>query len=161
MPCAEIVLHDSVELQDPESELFALHQAVPHEFLADPFSADLRSDSVACVADMPAAPDVVRMQDIEPQDAAVRLRRRGIGLRREKVRAALPVEIIFLRKGNAFLHNFIPDPDEVIQILLFILSYRDLHIFSFSSAYPGAAIIVKCRGAFFNLSRNSKLTSVT
>ena len=66
-----VVRHHRVELQYPESKLPAPVQAVRHEQRTDVLSTHIRAHRVACVGDMSAAPDVVRVEYVQPHRLAV------------------------------------------------------------------------------------------
>ena len=57
--------HDSIELQDPEPAGFSLAQRISYELFADLLTAAVTADCIAAVADMTAAPDIVRMKNVQ------------------------------------------------------------------------------------------------
>lgn len=59
---------DSVKLKDPEAVYFSLFHAIHDKLFPDVQTADGRSDGITCIADVTAAPDVVRVQNIESQN---------------------------------------------------------------------------------------------
>jgi len=59
---------NGVELQNTESAFFGPTYGIADKCFPDMMSSPFRSNGITGVADMPAAPDVVRMKDIEPGD---------------------------------------------------------------------------------------------
>ena len=77
---------------------------------------------------MPAAPDVNRVEYVQSERFAVFVGRNpAVSLSREKLRAAFLVEFFFLREGYSVLDDFVPDPDHIRQIFLFVFSYSGRH----------------------------------
>ncbi len=124
-----VVRHHSVELQNAKAERFGLGHAVPHERLADVPPAQGARDRVARVADMPAAADVVRVQDIEPDDrASLRVARKaGERLGGEKRVSALRVQQLGLREGHAVRDDLVPHCGGRCRVLLLIGPNDRLH----------------------------------
>ena len=84
MPSVSVALHYRIELQHPETKLFCLLQAIQHQLFADMLPANGGGNRIARVTDMPTAPDIVRMQDIQPDDLSVRVCYACITLGRKK-----------------------------------------------------------------------------
>ncbi len=60
----DIAFDYRIELKDHEAALFCLCHAIQHKLFADMLTSAFGADGVACIADVTAAPDVVRVQDI-------------------------------------------------------------------------------------------------
>ena len=127
VPRVDIRGDDGVELQDAEAVRPALRETVGDQGLAEVQAARCALDGVARVADVAAAAFVVGMQDVEAEDLAVRLGDGGVGLSGEKFRAGLLVQAVLLRKGDAVLHDLVPDPDHIGQVRRLIGSDSDQH----------------------------------
>ena len=63
-----IAFHHCVKLQNTESQFFSLLHAVPYKLFPDMLSPHIPAYCVTCIADVPAPPYVVGMQDIKPDD---------------------------------------------------------------------------------------------
>ena len=85
----DIVSHDSVELKHPEAKLLTSVEAVGNKLAPDMLSAHIRAHRIACVGDMSAPADVVRVEDVQPHYLAVILGCGGEALRREKLLCGL------------------------------------------------------------------------
>lgn len=108
---AVIVRDDGVELEDAKAQFAALLQAVPNQRFAHALSAQIAAHRIAGVADVAAAPHVVRVQDVQSEHIPV-LRvagDAGEGLLAEEAVAAFGAEKVLLRKGEARLHDLVPD----------------------------------------------------
>ena len=70
MERARVGRDDRIELEDAVAERLSLRHAVPHELFADMPAAHAVLHRIARVADMAAAADVVRMQDVQTDDLA-------------------------------------------------------------------------------------------
>ena len=116
MPGMDVALHDGIELEDTEAELLCFLQTISHQLFADMLSAHGRGNSIARIADMPAASHVIRMQDVQSDDLSVRIRHTGIALGGKEGFSAFRIQSYFLRKRDPFLNDFIPDPDHLFQI---------------------------------------------
>jgi hypothetical protein len=89
-----------------------LRKAVADKRLADAASARRRGDGVAGVGDVPAPPDVVRVQDVEAEDCPVRVGGDGgPRLPAKEGRAGGVVERFLLREGVALFEHGVPDRD--------------------------------------------------
>ena len=58
---------------------------------------------------MSAAPDIVRVEDIQSDNLSIILRYAGIALGGKEVSTGFFRQAFFLGKGNAVFHHFIPD----------------------------------------------------
>lgn len=68
MPCVHIRSNDRIKLQDAKAQLMGFRDAVFHKHLSDMQSPACGSYRIAGVRDMAASADIVRVQDIKPQD---------------------------------------------------------------------------------------------
>ena len=68
MSCMNVRRDHSVELQNAKAYPLGLFKGILNQKLTDVQSAAFGTDGVACIADMPAAPYIVRMKDIKPID---------------------------------------------------------------------------------------------
>lgn len=64
MSGVDIALDNSVELQDLKADFLCLRYTVKHELFADMLTSAFGADRVARVGDMPAPPDIVRVQNV-------------------------------------------------------------------------------------------------
>lgn len=121
--------NNRIELQNTEAVQLCLLQAVQNKLFPNMAAAERRIYRVACVADMPAPSDIVRMQNIEPADSsAARVFGDGrIGLSCEKGFSRFGVQQFLLRKCDPFLHNLIPDSDHCGQIFFFEWTDNNFH----------------------------------
>ena len=61
---------DRVKLQNPEADFRGLREAILYEKFADMLTALIFLDRIACIRNMPAAPDIVRVENVQPDDLA-------------------------------------------------------------------------------------------
>ena len=120
-----IALNDSVELQNPEAVFCTLFQAVQNEFLTDVLTAEFGTYGIACVADVSASADIVRVEDIETGDITVDLCNTRICLRFEECLPGSHIKKLFLRKSDSFFNDLIPDGDHGGKV--FIFKFADSH----------------------------------
>ena len=66
--CRKVGFYHRVKLQNTKAQLLCLFHAVAHQFFADALPAQTAFDRIACIADMPAPSDIVRMQNIQAGD---------------------------------------------------------------------------------------------
>ena len=64
MPGVDIALYNSVELQDLKADFLCPRDTVKHELFADMLTSAFGADRVARVGDMPAPPDIDRVQNV-------------------------------------------------------------------------------------------------
>ena len=120
--------HHRVELKDSEPGCFALLQRVLHDLLADVQPPCLRRDGIACVADMPAPPHIVGVENVHPQHLpGLIYRNAAVGLLPEERPSGFLGEGLLLREGSAFLDHLIPDAHHVVHIRIPIRSHCDVH----------------------------------
>lgn len=119
----------SIELQNVKAKLLRLTHAVLHQFFSNMPPAQAALDRIACVADMPTAADVVRVQNVQSDDFTIFriIRDAGKRLCRKECMTALCVQQFGLRKRDAVLYDFIPNRSRLAGILLRILSDFHLH----------------------------------
>ena len=136
---------DRIELEDAVAERLSLRHAVPHELFADMPAAHAVLHRIARVADMAAASDVVRMQDVQTDDLArlCVLRKAGERLRPEEAVRILLRQLLPLRKGHAAAHDLVPYRSGRGCVVCPVLSDLDLHrcallllLPAYSIAYP-------------------------
>ena len=61
---------NGVELQNPETDFFSFCEAILHEKFTDVLAALILLDRIARVRDVPAAPDIVWMKNVQPDHLA-------------------------------------------------------------------------------------------
>lgn len=129
MKCGMVAFDYGVELQDAVAEVFCGFHAVHDQLFTDMLSAERGCDSIAGVADMPAAADIVWMQDIKPDDFAgfFLTGNAGIGLGKEKCFAGLGSKQFCLWKSRTFGNDTVPDIDSVVCVFCGIVSDVDSH----------------------------------
>ena len=81
------------------------------ELAANEINAAGGINGIACIGDVSAAADVVRVKDIQSSDRSVVVRNAAIGLTRKKGFSAFLVEQVELRESDSFFHNIIPNAD--------------------------------------------------
>ncbi len=129
MPRMDVALYDGVELENSEPVSLRLCKAVKDEFLADVPPTAFRTDGITRVADVSAASDIVRVEDVEAYDlpAFVQCDAR-VGLRCEEFLPGVVRQRLFLRECVARLHDLVPDGDHAVDVILFVFS--DYHVLS-------------------------------
>ena len=68
MTSMNIIFHYSIELQNSKAMLLCLRKTISYQFFTDMLATTICSNSVTCICNMPAAADIVWMQDIESHD---------------------------------------------------------------------------------------------
>lgn len=63
-----IAAHHSIKLEDTKAQLLPFLHAVFYQIFSDMLPTRVRAHRIACVADMAAPPDIVRMKDIESKN---------------------------------------------------------------------------------------------
>ena len=121
--------HHGVELHHPEAVGLRLRQAVRDQLFPDVQSPRFAVHGVAGVSDVPAAADVVRVQDVQAQHGAgVGILGHGIvGLGGEKRPAGVQRQRVLLREGHAVFHHLVPDLHHGGQVFFGIGADHDLH----------------------------------
>ena len=71
MPRMDIAFHDGIELQDLEAQPAGFLHAVLHQLFSYVKASGSRGYGIACVADVTAAADIVRMEDVQSQQPAI------------------------------------------------------------------------------------------
>lgn len=129
VPRVRVAGDDGVELQNPEAMCPALFEAVRNQLFTDVQTARCALDSVAGVADMAAAADVIGVQDIKAvYMAGLPVFCDGsMGLLREKGRTGFCVQQLLLREGHAVLYDLVPDTVQSRKVGLRICSDLDIH----------------------------------
>ena len=152
MPRMDVCRHDRIELHNPESCEPGLRKAVLYKKFPDMKSAAGGAYGVACVCNVRASADVVRVQNVKPRNffAFSFFGDRAVSLRGEKCGACFFGQRLFLRKSDSFLNDFIPDSAHRRNIFFRVFSDDYfIHDFFLARNYSGQ----KNRGQDF-LSRN-------
>lgn len=71
MTSMNIIFHYSIELQNSKAMLLCLHKTISYQFFTDMLATTICSNSVTCICNMPAAADIVWMQDIESHNFSI------------------------------------------------------------------------------------------
>ena len=122
----EIRRNNRIKLKNSKAVFLSLLQGILHKLFAYMQSSGGRTDGIACIAYMTASADIIGVQDIESEDRSVFiLRHPAVGLGSKEIFPGRFIQKLFLRKGDAFLDNLIPDAGHRLDIGIFILSYRD------------------------------------
>lgn len=125
----DILRNDRIELQNAETVLLTHFKRVGNERFTYMLSPARSVNGVACVADMSAAPYIVRVKYVQAANLAVIvLGNSAAGLRSEELPSAFKRQRFFLRKSNAVLYNIIPNPYHIGNIVFGVFS--DLHFFT-------------------------------
>ncbi len=129
VPGMDIGGHHCVELQHAKAMSFALSQAILHQLLTDMQAAAGGAHRIAGVADMPAPPHIVGMQDVQAvYGAGIGIfHHTAVGLSGKKDGAGGFVQTILLREGDTLLHHRVPDSDHRGQIGLCVSAHLDIH----------------------------------
>jgi hypothetical protein len=109
---------DGIELQDAESAFFCPAHGVADKRFPDMMPSPVRYNGIAGVADMPASPDVVRMQDIKPGDLS------GFfvsgksckGLHGKERMTSFRIKLILLGEGNAVADDLVPNREACLNV---------------------------------------------
>lgn len=92
---------------------------------------------------MPAASDVVGVQDVEPKQLAVLGRHATIGLLREERRALRKAELVYLRKRHTIPHDLVPGGDVNAPLItnaeITKSNYMDVVVPTIASIEPGVS----------------------
>ncbi len=99
MAGVDIAFHNRIELHHAKAEALCLNETIAHKLFADVLSAAGGIHGVAGIAYMPAAADVVRMQNIESFYPAVFLGNSAVCLGGEKLFPALLVKELLCGKA--------------------------------------------------------------
>ena len=136
MTSMNIIFHYSIELQNSKAMLLCLRKTISYQFFTDMLATTICSNSVTCICNMPAAADIVWMQDIESHDFSIVICNTTICLCSKKVSTCFIVQKIFLWKSLAIFHNIISDINHCRNVFFRILS--DFHYLSsaFRFAFP-------------------------
>ena len=73
MPCVDIGTHHGVELHYPEAKATPLFDRIEHQALPYMKPSLIASHSIAAVAYVSAAADVIGMEDVQPNDLSIRI----------------------------------------------------------------------------------------
>lgn len=131
----EVALDDGVELEDAKPMRLRLRKAVENEPLTDVPTTAFRADGIARVADVPTAPDIVRMEYVEAGNPPAFVHRDpGVGLHRKETPSGIMCQRLFLRKCVSRLHNLVPDGDHAVNVTVNVFSYCHLLPFVESQA---------------------------
>ena len=116
--CRRICRNNRIELQNPKADFLGLREAILYEKFSDMLTALVLLDRIARIRNMSAAPDIVRVENVQPDHlAGVRInsdaRER---LRLEKGVTRLRVKRIFLRERDSVFDDIVPDFNRVVDI---------------------------------------------
>ena len=128
MPGMHVGFHHSIKLQYAKFMPLRLFHTVQNQLLSDMSTPHRTVDSIAGIANMAAAANIVWMQNVKPRHTACRLCHTAIGLGSKKQLSALYIQEFLLREGNPIFHNLIPDFYHGRKVLLRIRSYANFHI---------------------------------
>ena len=152
VPCMDVCCHNCVELQNSKTCNPGLGKTVLYKKFSDVETSAGGAYGITCVCNVRAAADVVRMQNVKPDDfsAFSFLCDRTVSLGRKKIRSVFLSQSFFLGKGNSILYNFIPNPTHRRNVFFRVFSDDYfIHDFFLARNYSGQ----KNRGQDF-LSRN-------
>ena len=123
----DIAFDDGVELEHAESVRLGLGEAVKHELFADVHPAAVRTDGIAGVRNVTAAPHVVGMEDVQSQNRSLFVHRNAcICLRGKELGSGMWRQRFLLREGIARLDDLVPDGNHAADVVLFVFS--DCHL---------------------------------
>jgi hypothetical protein len=101
-----IALNNGIELEHTKTKLLCGLQAVQHQFFTDMLSPACGGYSIASIADMSTATDIIGVQDIQSDNLSIILRYAGMALGSKEVSTGFFRQAFFLGKGNAIFHHF-------------------------------------------------------
>lgn len=129
MKCGMVAFDDSIKLQDAVAKAFCRFHAVPDQLFTDMLSAECGCDGIAGIADMPAAADIVWMQDIKPDDFSgfFPIGNASIGLGKEECFTGIGGKQFCLWKRGTFCNDTVPDIDSAFCVFRCIVSDFDFH----------------------------------
>ena len=121
---------NGIELQNAEPAFFSLHNGMANKCFPDVMSSPFRGNGITGVADMPATPDIVRMQDIKSDYLSGFFvpRKSGEGLRGKERMSGLSREFILLGKSNAVTDDFVPNREASLNMFGRIGYYQKAHL---------------------------------
>lgn len=125
--CMNIRRNNRIELKNSESVRFCLNNTVTNQLFTDVQSPAFKRNGIACVCDMAASADIVRVKDVHSVDLAVLAdRNAAIGLLSKKIFCTLIREIFLLRKSNALVNNLVPYIFHSGNIVRTVFSYNNI-----------------------------------
>ena len=127
MSCVNVRRNDRIELQNSEAVRFRLSYAIPNQLFADVQSPVLGRNGIACICNVAASADVVRMKNIHSVNLAVLIgRHTAIGLLSKEFSCAPVRELILLRKCNTLVNNLVPYIFHSGDIVRTVFSYNNI-----------------------------------
>ena len=102
-----------------------LSKAIGNQLFSDVLSPAGGVDRIACIGNVPAPADIVRVENIKPDNRSVVICHTTVRLCGKECPAAFLVEKLQLRKGNALFNNFVPNTYHGGYIIFTVLS--DFH----------------------------------
>lgn len=127
-----IALNHGVELKNAKPERFCRFDTVKHRLFSDMPASALTAYGVACVADMAAAADIIRVEYIQAVYFPVINGNGAFALSGKKFRTAFHIERLLLWKSYTVLNDLVPYPYHIRQIARCVFS--DRHFYSFAAA---------------------------
>ena len=118
MARVDVRCDDGVELQSAEAAGGKARDAVEHELFANVPAARAAGYSVARVCDVAAAADVVRVENVQPENFIALHGDSGGRLLREKFAAGLRRQLRLLRVGDAVADDLVPDAYHIRKVRL-------------------------------------------
>lgn len=110
-----------------KAECCRLRHAIANKCFADVTPAKIGGYRIACVADMPASPDIIRMQNIEPEQfvGAIFFCNAAMTLRGEKILPVFGGKAVLLRKCVSRFHDLVPNRNHSGEVVFLIFSYSN------------------------------------
>ena len=121
-----IIFYHGIELHQFESVFFCLVQTVGNQLFSNVFSPVDRINSIACICNVTATANIVRMKYVKTNAGSVVVCDGTVCLCSKKCLSALFIEKIYLWKSNTFLNDLIPNAHHSRHIGFTIVS--DYHM---------------------------------
>ena len=126
-PRSFIRFHYRIELENTKTKTTSLGKRISNQSLSDMPSARIPADRVTRIHQVTAAPDIVRMKNVDPHHLPFQLRNSCKTLRCKKFFRLLRFQRKLLWKRIRLFHHFIPDPAHRLQIFRLIFSDSTVH----------------------------------
>ena len=125
VPGMNIVFYYGIELHQLESMFFCLIQTVGNQPFANVFSPVARINGRACICNMTATTNIVRVKNVKSNNCSVVVRDGTVCLCSKKYLSTFFIKKIQLWKSNTFLNNLVPNTHHSRHIGFTIVS--DFH----------------------------------
>ena len=124
MSCMDIARYNRIKLHNCKALFLCLPQTVPYKLFTNMQPSAISRDCIACICNMAASANIIRMQNIQPQyfSGLHLLRNTTIGLLCKKSCTCLRIQTVLLWKCNSILNNLFSDVCHLCNVFFRILS---------------------------------------